>query len=365
MSRPDPVPPAAALPLISVIVRSMDRPSLAAALQSIAAQDASAVEVVLVNARGPAHGPVPAAAGVHPLRRIDAGHALPRPAAANAGLDAAQGRRVIFLDDDDVFLPGHLSRLAAALDTQPDAVAAYADVDYGHDGPEGWVSEHVFAADFDPLRLRFENFLPLHAVLVDRGSEARRACRFDESLDLFEDWDWWLQLTRLGPFVRVAGISARYVAATGGGSGVFADDGVATPARERLLLKWLALDAPADRLRLLRALQDEYRAAHQAADQLALAQQTERNLRDMLATREREAGDAVTQIDALRALVGAREQEIHNAMAQIDAMRALVAAREREIADGLAYSDSLRQVLAARDEEIVNLRAELSRRPPP
>lgn len=365
MSSPDTFPPAAALPLISVIVRSMDRPSLAAALQSIATQDLSPIEVVLVNARGPAHGPAPTTAGAHPLRRVDAGHPLPRSAAANAGLDAAQGRWVIFLDDDDIYLPGHLTRLAAALAARPDAVAAYADVDYGHDGPDGWASEHVFAADFDRLRLRFENFLPLHAVLVDRGSEARRACRFDESLDLFEDWDWWLQLARLGPFVRVPGVSARYVAAAGGGSGVFMNDDATAQARQRLLLKWLHRDAPADRLALLHALQTEYRAARRDQAQLALARRTEQDLREMLATRDREVGDAMAQIDALRTVIGAREQEIRDALCQIDALQAVVAARDREIADGRTYSDSLRQVLAARDEEIVHLRDELSRRTPP
>ena len=40
---------------------------------------------------------------------------------------------------------------------RPDAVAAYADVDHGHHGPDGWQTRHRFAADFDPLRLRFEN----------------------------------------------------------------------------------------------------------------------------------------------------------------------------------------------------------------
>lgn len=368
-------------PLISVIVRSMGRPSLAAALASIAAQQQSPVEVLLVNALGPGHGPPPAAAGAHPLRWIDLGRALPRSAAANAGLDAASGPWVIFLDDDDVFLPGHLSRLAAALSVHRDAVAAYADVEYGRQGAAGWASEHVFAADFDPLRLRFENFLPLHAVLVDRGAEAVRRCRFDEQIDLFEDWDWWLQLTRLGPFVRVPGVSARYVAADGGGSGVFSDNLAASRAREHLLLKWLATDTPAERLRLLLALQTHFRTAHQTADLLALAQRTEQDLRSMLAARVREVAEACAELDGLRCVVAAREreiadfdaqlaevrqvlasreQEIVDANAQIGDLRQVLAARERELADNLAHSQGLARILVARDDEITHLKAQSS-----
>lgn len=357
MSRTDTLPPSACAPSISVIVRSMDRPSLAAALASVAAQDADAVEVVLVNALGPGHGPTPATAGVHPVHRVDAGHALRRSAAANAGLDAARARSVIFLDDDDVFLPGHLVRLARALAAHPEAVAAYADVELGHEGPDGWVGRHVFAADFDALRLRFENFLPLHGVLVDRGRDAVRHCRFDEALDLFEDWDWWLQLQRLGAFVRVPGVSARYCATPGAGSGVFADDTAAAQARERLLLKWLAQDGPAERLALLQALQHHYRAAQACAAQLALTQRTEQDLRDMLAARERDAGSASAEIASLRDLVAAREREIHDAVAQIEDLRLVLAARDQEIANGHTYIDSLRQVLAARDQEIDALKA--------
>jgi glycosyltransferase involved in cell wall biosynthesis len=328
----EPVESLSSPPLISVIVRSMDRPSLPATLASIAQQDRQPVEVLLVNALGPAHGPTPTHAGAHPLRRIDAGRPLPRSEAANAGLDAAAGPWVIFLDDDDLFLPGHLARLAQVLAAQPDAVAAYADVEYGHQGPEGWQAEHVFAADFDRLRLRFENFLPLHAVLVDR----RRADnRFDESLDLFEDWDWWLQLSRRGRFVRVPGVSALYVAAAGGGSGVFAEDETTSHARERLLLKWQSLDTPADRLAQLRALQAQYRDAHHVAEQLALARTTEHDLRAML---------------------DARDREVHDALAQIGDLRAVVAAREREIADGQAHAAALQEIVAARDVEISHLR---------
>ncbi len=344
----------APIPLISVIVRSMDRPSLPTALGSIAAQDQAPLEVLVVNARGPGHAAVPAMAGPHPVRWVDHGHGLRRSAAANAGLDAAAGQWVIFLDDDDLFLPGHVSRLAAALQQWPDAAAAYADVAYGRQGADGWSTEHVFGADFDPLRLRFENFLPLHAVLVRRTSAGLRGCRFDEELDLFEDWDWWLQLSRLGNFVHVRGISAHYVAADDGGSGVFSDDTKATRSREQLLRKWLALDAAEDQLALLLALQQQYRAAQLGAEQAAARQQERVNgerqvasLQTLIAAREHE----------LAALSAALERERKDRDAEGTALHSTLQARERELSDTRVHTGNLERTVAARDVEIANLKA--------
>lgn len=332
----------------------MNRPSLPATLASIALQDAEAVEVVLVNALGSGHPHPSPTVGAHAVRWVDTGRPLRRSAAANAGLDAAAGEHIIFLDDDDVFLVGHLSRLHEALRSSTEAVAAYADVEFGHDSHEGWVAGHVFAAEFDALRLRFENFLPLHAVMVRRGGVARE-CRFDETLDLFEDWDWWLQLSRLGNFIHVPGVSARYRDSSAGGSGVFADNAATASARQQLLTKWLQRDTAGERLHLLQALQTEYRAARQSAEQLALAQRTELDLRAMLQHREREIAEAVTQIDALKTVVEARQREIADAGAQMSELRAVLTSRERELADAITQIDALKLVLAAREREIADL----------
>src|SRR5512144_2024197 len=114
-----------ALPLASVVVRSLDRATLVRALDSIAVQDYPAIEVVLVAACGAAHRPVDASR--YPFRLTFAGSdsPLPRPAAANAGLDASHGALITFLDDDDEFLRRHLSGLAAALAAQPGCGASY------------------------------------------------------------------------------------------------------------------------------------------------------------------------------------------------------------------------------------------------
>src|SRR3990167_10533026 len=100
------------MPLVSVLVRSMDRPSLHEALDAVALQTYPHVEVVVVNARGGEHAALGTSCGRFPLRLVNAGGSpLARPAAANAALDAARGDWLIFLDDDDSMDPDHLERL--------------------------------------------------------------------------------------------------------------------------------------------------------------------------------------------------------------------------------------------------------------
>lgn len=345
-------------PQLSVVVRSMDRPTLSAALDSIAMQDCPDVEVVVVNALGPAHRALADHCGPFPLR-MTAGGSLPlhRPAAANAGLAAARGTMLIFLDDDDVFLPGHLSKLAQALHEQPDAVAAHTDVTLGRFGARGWEPTHTFEGAFDPVRLQFENFLPMHSVLIHRGHSAAVAdCRFDESFELFEDWDFWLQLAHLGRFVHVPGVSARYVSAGDGESGVFTDSAAATSARARLFDKWRQRMSAAEHAALLARAQIDHRESHQAQAQLALAHDTIAGLRALLAARETEIAGLQRETSNLSAILAEREVEVADGAKQVDGLHEILSARDAELANARQHIRGLEEVLSAREAEIANAR---------
>jgi LmbE family N-acetylglucosaminyl deacetylase len=119
---------AADVPLVSVIIRSMDRPTLKDALASVAAQTYPNVEVVVVNAKGSAHSSQPEYRDRLVLRLIESGSPLKRSAAANAGLDAARGEYIQFLDDDDTLDPDHLSTLVTTLRETREAAVAYSCV---------------------------------------------------------------------------------------------------------------------------------------------------------------------------------------------------------------------------------------------
>ena len=196
-------------PLVSIVVRSMNRPSLPQAVASVAQQTYPHIEVLVVNASGAVH-PVPPYPEDRLRLRVASppdGLALDRSAAANLGLRSAQGEFILFLDDDDLLAPGHVGSLVDALLADAGAIAGYSGVRV--EGPDGqWLRDYDIA--WEPRRLRGINHLPIHSVLFRREAVASGGACFDESLPVLEDWDFWCQLSHLGHFVHVPGISAVY-----------------------------------------------------------------------------------------------------------------------------------------------------------
>jgi len=191
---------------VSIICRTLGRPELQQALQSIASQDYPNIEIVLVDAIGD-NSLDSAAASDRPLVLVTTGSALSRSAAANAGLEAAHGKYIQFLDDDDWIDSNHVSQLVRVLDNSNDTQAAYSSTQKTN--AAGDSLDYVFSEAFNPILLMRDNYIPIHAILFDR-SLLEHGCRFDEAFDIYEDWDFWLQLSRHTNFQHINSITAYY-----------------------------------------------------------------------------------------------------------------------------------------------------------
>lgn len=231
-------------PLLSILIRSMGRPTLSKALDSVASQTWPNLEVLVVNASGKPHPPLPEGFP-SPLYLLDSSTPLQRSNAANRLLEEARGEYGLFLDDDDWLEPEHLSRLIQALQNYPEHVLAYSDVSCIETITSGSPSHELrrYAQEFDPTRLLLENYIPIHAALFSLDLVRQHPqLRFDSTLNLFEDWDFWLQLLQHGTFLHVPGVSAWYRIHGDSGTGVRLNEPqLATEALSQLLEKWRKL----------------------------------------------------------------------------------------------------------------------------
>lgn len=188
-------------PLVSIVVRSMGRPELRLALESIAAQDYPRIEIVLVDASGGSHPPLPDIGWRpgHVLRKVGGDRRLPRPVACNVGLDAVDGDWFCFLDDDDTYEPHHVSTLIGAARETPEALVVYGRANMI--GADGQI-EKTFGSPFNRAMMYFGPLFYWQAALIARKVRDL-GCRFDEAFDICEDRDFLNQIAEFGDFVFV------------------------------------------------------------------------------------------------------------------------------------------------------------------
>ena len=131
---------------------------------------------MLVNDGG--EPPVVPAGFPLPVVRVDLAENRGRAAAAEAGVAAATGDYVAFLDDDDLAAPEHLATLAGLVSAAGVRVA-YTDAAvavYELDAEGGWVCRErrlPYSRDFDPDVLRVDNYIPFNTLLIERAAVRR------------------------------------------------------------------------------------------------------------------------------------------------------------------------------------------------
>ena len=205
-----------AMDSVSVVIPCYNAATwISSSLNSVAAQKWPALEVIVVD-DGSTDGSVDLLRAHFPDVRVLQQRNGGAAAARNAGIQAAHGDWIAFLDADDWWLPGKLQAQMALLATQPDAQMCTT-------AWEVWKSE-----DPEPARELLGPLLhPKPAqgrgnpatgwiypelllgccvwtsTVVARTSLLRTLGGFDVSLKVGEDYDLWLRASRLTPIVRV------------------------------------------------------------------------------------------------------------------------------------------------------------------
>jgi glycosyltransferase involved in cell wall biosynthesis len=131
--------------------------------------------------------------------------------ARNAGIRAASGGLLHFLDADDYIDSAMYGVMAQALDAQRGAHVAYCGFEViDLSGGQSWKSDGDAVAGDMFERLLRGNLGPVHSFLL-RREVIDAAGFFDETLGSCEDWDYWLRIARLGyRFVHVPRVFAYY-----------------------------------------------------------------------------------------------------------------------------------------------------------
>lgn len=201
---------------VSIVIRTKDRAQLLRrALDDVLAQSSPAWHVVVVNDGG-AHGPVDALLMEREKAfdgRVEVIHVQggtgSMEAAANLGAQRARGEFVVIHDDDDTWAPTFLEVMTAALDSDPESVAAAARTEIVFERIERNREVELGRTPFVPPGemvtmydlLQTNRVVPI-SLLVRRAVYDEIGW-YDPALRAVGDWEFNLRLVRHGRILFV------------------------------------------------------------------------------------------------------------------------------------------------------------------
>ncbi len=184
------------MPTLSVVIPAYNvAPFIAAAVKSAVAQTMGDLEVVVVD-DGSTDETASLVRGIDDPRVVLVG----KPngglsSARNAGIRAARGRYVGFLDGDDVWFPEKAAKQIAALEADPSISMTYSHSAYlAEDGtPTGAVlASRVLRPSIAQLVRR--NLVGNGSTPIGRTADFIAAGPFDETLSTVADYEMWPRL---------------------------------------------------------------------------------------------------------------------------------------------------------------------------
>jgi glycosyltransferase involved in cell wall biosynthesis len=202
-------------PLVSVIIPTFNRPDLLKrSIESVLQQTWPDFEILVINDGGADVSNILKIPGQEKIRYFNLPENKGRGHARNFAINNSSGKYLAYLDDDDLFYPGHLEKLVNFLENNRQYKAVYAGAmltkleivngAYVETGKTPFLTEKF---DYDSL-LVIGNIALLSVIHHKSCIEATGL--FDETLSCNEDWDFWIRLGKKFGFAVVNEITCEF-----------------------------------------------------------------------------------------------------------------------------------------------------------
>jgi len=190
------------------------------ALASVLRQSYENLQVIVVNDGGEDVTDIINSFGDRRVVFINRKENYGKACSLNQALERAQGKYVAYIDDDDLYYPGHIETLVNVLENSDRCGAAYSDL-YNvacrvlPDGSRRVLSKVVdVSRDFDRFFMLYFNHV-LHVSLMHRRDLIERTGPYNEELNILIDWDMTRRLAFFTDFQHVCEITGEFYSPVG------------------------------------------------------------------------------------------------------------------------------------------------------
>ena len=200
-------------PLVSVVIPAYNSESfILRAARSALEQDYRPIEIIVVD-DGSEDRTAAVAAAFDPLVRCLSQPNRGASAARNRGVEACSGSLVAFLDSDDEWLPGRLSKTVQPLLDDPSIDLCYCDTERISLDGSRLIESDPARDHLTPWGIYPPPFITTPACTL-RKSAFTRCGGFDTDLTNYEDFDLWVRLAETGAIAHIEEVLVhRYVRA--------------------------------------------------------------------------------------------------------------------------------------------------------
>ena len=187
-------------PTVSVITPCLNAARyIAEAIQSVFAQDYPHIEYLVMDG-GSSDGTLDVLRSYQPQLTYESNPDRSAADAINRGFARARGEILAWLNADDTYLPGAVSKAVAALAANSDAAAVYGEGYWTDSG--GKILGRYPTAPYDPALFAHECFICQPACFVRRRN-LEEVGMLNSSLRASFDYDLWIRLAKRYRFVHV------------------------------------------------------------------------------------------------------------------------------------------------------------------